>query len=109
MPPKKLQANALSTATAQLLRAGVGKAHLVKSFFDNWWDPTLGERVAGAFRTKYLELREELPPNAIFSGLLTWAAGPQRASPERELAALSVIAYYFERCDIFEEPREAQS
>ena len=29
-----------------------------------------------------------------------------RGTPEHQLAVLTVLAYYFERCDIFEEPLE---
>ena len=30
----------------------------------------------------------------------------ERGTPEHQLAVLTVLAYYFERCDIFEEPLE---
>jgi len=41
----------------------------------------------------------------IFAELQSWAGGVQRGTPEHQLAVLTVLAYYFERCDIFEEPR----
>ena len=58
-----------------------------------------------SFRTKYELLRHDLTPNQIFTELQTWAGGSDRGTPEHELAVLTVLAYYFERCDIFEEPR----
>lgn len=106
VPHGKIEANALSESVATLLREGMTKAPLVKDFFDQWHDATLGERIAISFRTRYESLRDEkLNPNHIFSELQTWAGGADRGTPEHELAVLTIMAYYFERCDIFEEPR----
>jgi hypothetical protein len=105
VPRGKIEANALSESVATLLKAGMAKAPLVEDFFDQWHDITLGERIAKSFRAKYEELREEFAPNRIFAELQDWAGGGERGSPEHELAVLTVIAYFFERCDIFEEPR----
>ncbi|WP_298271570.1 ABC-three component system protein [Geobacter sp.] len=106
VPRGKIEANALSDSVATLLREGMVKTPLVTRFFEQWHDPTLGERIAKSFRTKYESLREELTPNHIFAELQAWAGGTDRGTPEHELAILTVMAYYFERCDIFEEPRE---
>lgn len=106
VPMGKIEANALSESVAILLKAGMAKAPLVKAFFDQWHDITLGERIAESFKAKYLELRSAFRPNDLFVELQAWAGGDGRGSPEHELAVLTVIAYYFERCDIFEEPRK---
>ncbi|MGO9165847.1 MAG: ABC-three component system protein, partial [Candidatus Sulfotelmatobacter sp.] len=82
---------------------------LVQNFFEQWHDQTLGERLAQTFKDKYVTLREQFTPNNIFAELQSWAGGNQRGTPEHELAVLTVIAYYFERCDIFEEPRSGSS
>ena len=106
VPPGKIQANTLSESVATLLREGMSKAPLVQDFFEQWYDASFGERIAKSFRTKYASLRDEhLMPNRIFSELQAWAGGTDRGTPEHELAVLTVMAYYFERCDIFEEPR----
>jgi len=107
VPRRKIEANALSKCVANLLKEGMTKSQMVKDFFEQWHDATLGERIAKSFRAKYELLRDEgMNPNRIFSELQTWAGGVDRGSPEHELAVLTVMAYYFERCDIFEEPRE---
>jgi hypothetical protein len=106
VPRGKIEANALSDAVATLLKEGMVKAPLVTRFFEQWHDTTLGERIANSFQTKYESLRGELNPNRIFSELQAWAGGADRGAPEHELAVLTVMAYFFERCDIFEEPRE---
>ena len=106
VPPGKIEANALSPSIGQLLKEGMTKTLLVDEFFSKWHDPNFGERVADTFRAKYASLRNEnLIPNQIFHDLQAWAGGIQRGNAEHELAVLTVLSYYFERCDIFEEPR----
>lgn len=105
VPTGKIEANALSEAVARLLKEGMVKSPLVADFLNRWYDEMLGERLAEAFKAEYRRLRESHGPNQIFAELQSWAGGKDRGSPEHELAVLTVIAYYFERCDIFEEPR----
>jgi len=109
VPRGKIEANALSENVTILLKEGMTKAPLVEDFFSKWHDATLGGRIAKSFRAKYESLRESLTPNQVFAELQTWAGGANRGTPEHELAVLTVMAYYFERCDIFEEPRSSQS
>jgi len=105
VPRGKIEANALSDSVATLLKEGMVKAPLVTRFFEQWHDNMLGEHIAKSFRAKYESLRDDFTPNLIFSELQTWAGGANRGTPEHELAVLTIMAYYFERCDIFEEPR----
>jgi len=107
VPMGKIEANALSESIVVLLRTGMTKAPLVEAFFTKWHDPAFGEHIAESFREQYKSLREEFTPNEIFSELQGWAGGQDLGTPEHQLAALTVLAYYFERCDIFEEPRES--
>jgi hypothetical protein len=107
VPAGKIEANALSEAVTHMIRQGLVKSYLVADFFTQWHDETLGERLAEAFKAEYRRLRGVYAPNRIFAELQSWAGGDHRGSPEHELAVLTVIAYYFERCDIFEEPRGA--
>jgi hypothetical protein len=109
VPMGKIEANALSESIAALLKAGMAKSPLVEAFFGQWHDEALGERIAESFKAKYRELRSEFRPNNIFSEIQAWAGGDGRGSPENELAVLTVIAYYFERCEIFEEPQKQTS
>lgn len=106
VPRRKIEANALSESVAVLLKEGMTKAQLVQEFFEQWHDATLGECIAKSFRARYEVLRDDgMNPNRVFSELQAWAGGVARGTPEHELAVLTVMAYYFERCDIFEEPR----
>jgi hypothetical protein len=106
VPPRKIEANALSESTSTLLKNGMVKSSMVKDFFDSWHDPLLGERLAQAFREKYKELQKEYSPNRVFIELQSWVGGQTRGTPEHELSVLTVLAYFFERCDIFEEPEQ---
>lgn len=107
VPAGKIEANALSESVATLLRQGMTKTQMVDVFLSQWHDESLGERIAGAFNSKYLELKEQYTPNAIFTELQTWAGGEELGSPEHQLAVLTILAYYFESCEIFEEPKGA--
>jgi len=106
IPPGKIEANDLSESISTLMKSGLAKSPLVSTFLDTWHDETLGERLAVSFRKKYEELRGTMHPNKIFTELQTWTGGNQVGTPEHQMAVLTVLAYYFERCDIFEEPRE---
>lgn len=106
VPMGKIEANALSESVETLLKAGMKKAPLVMDFFNKWHDETLGERVAVAFRAKYQELRLQFCPGSVFTELQVWAGGGQVGLAEHQMAVLAVIAYFFDSCDIFEEPRK---
>nr|VFJ44048.1 MAG: hypothetical protein BECKDK2373B_GA0170837_100719 [Candidatus Kentron sp. DK] len=108
VPPGKIKANDLSESVATLIKNGMMKTPLVSAFLDAWHDETLGDRLAVAFRKRYEHLRETVRPNRIFSKLQTWIGGSERGAPEHEMAVLTVLAYYFERCDIFEEPKDTR-
>jgi hypothetical protein len=109
VPRGKLEANDLSASVRDLLQAGMRKAPMVKRFFETWHDPTYGVRMATAFRMRYQELRTQTTPsmhaNAVFHELLSWAGGGNRQAPERDVAVLAIMAYFFEQCEIFEAPR----
>lgn len=106
VPAGKIEANDLSYSASILIKQGMAKSPLVSAFFQDWHDETLGERLAVSFRAEYARLRTSLHPNRIFSELQAWVGGEQRGTPEHEMAVVTVLAYYFERCDIFEEPRD---
>lgn len=105
VPPQKIEANDLSESVAVLIKNGMIKTPLVSQFFERWHDEALGERLAAAFRSQYDRMRSKMHPNLVFSELQAWAGGPHRGTAEHEMAVLAVLAYYFERCDIFEEPK----
>jgi hypothetical protein len=107
VPPEKLKANALSEAVAQLLIAGMVASNKIRDYFNKLYDPNLGDRVAQAFRGEYESLRNrQLPADDIFAELQRIGNGTTFATPSRQAATLTVLAYLFEACDIFERPPE---
>jgi hypothetical protein len=103
---KKLKANGLSEAVETLLAHGMAASPVVERFFSEYHDATYADRIAYAFNDKYVELRSQgLMPDDIFTQLRTFAGGQLVHAPKRDIAVLVVLAYLFERCDIYMNPR----
>ena len=103
-PPsaQKLERNALSPDVANFLRIGRRKEPLVAEFIHKMVWPDTPERIAEAMRTRYQNLKAlELPADAIFGHLQDFVG--MTGEPKRRAAALAVLSYFFERCDIFED------
>jgi hypothetical protein len=105
VPKGKIEANALSETISTLLLQGMSKSYIVRNFLDQWYDPLYGERLARSFNSKYKDLKVKFNPNQTFFELQKWVGGNQRGTPEHEFAVITVLAYFFERCEIFEEPK----
>lgn len=103
VPAGKLKANALSDYVQTLLKLGAQKSKLVNSFFENWYDPELGDRIATAFKKEYEGLRAKgiIADNA-FHALWKFAGGGNQMSAAHEAAVLAILAFLFEECEIFE-------
>ena len=104
-PPsvRKLEKNTLSEYSADLLRFGRRKVGLVELYFRRSARVELGEQIAEAFRERYSYLKSlELPPDQIFMYLQKYAG--MSGEPKRQAAAMAVLAYFFDTCDIFEDP-----
>ena len=104
-PPsvRKLEKNALSDEAAGLLQLGRPKTRLVDMYFRKTGPVELGEKIAEAFREKYCHLKAVgLEPDQIFSYLQQFAG--VKGEPKRQAAAMAVMTYYFDQCDIFEDP-----
>lgn len=106
-PPSmnKLEKNRLSSDAAALLRVGRRKEALVETWFRKNRRPDLGERIAEAFRRRYAELNDGgTSADQVFGHLQQYAG--MGGEPARQAAVLAVLSYFFERCDIFEDPEE---
>lgn len=102
----KIEANLLSQAVADFLKVGMQKSPLVAQFFNSWANPTYGEQIAQAFKSKYEGLRNGIPPlhpDEIFGRLEAWAGGTANTTPTHKAAVLAVMAYLFDKCEIFED------
>lgn len=103
-PADKIDRNMLSEGVAVLLRAGMSRVDLVRQFFTV--QPGRKDEIAESFRLRYDKVRSDgLTPDEIFTDLQRHATGDGVPLPSRQSAALAVLAFFFEECDIFE--REA--
>ena len=106
---EKLDKNASSAEAAELLRLGRRKEALVERLLSGLPKPELGEQIAEAFRNRYQQLSDDgLLPDDVFCGLHQFAGGSKVVPPKRQAAVLAVLSYYFERCDIFEDPEDSR-
>ena len=108
----KIEANLLSQAVADFLKIGMQKSPLVMQFFNHWKNPTYGEQIALAFKKQYIALRDATPtlhPDEIFGRLEAWAGGLANTTPRHRAAVLAVMAYLFDRCEIFEDAQGVRS
>ncbi|QDQ26915.1 hypothetical protein FNU76_11385 [Chitinimonas arctica] len=108
----KIEANLLSQAVADFLKIGMQKSPLVAQFFNSWKNPSYGEQIALAFKNEYVALREGVPllhPDEIFGKLEKWAGGMENTAPMHKAAVLAVMAYLFDKCEIFEDAQAREA
>ncbi len=102
----KIEANMLSSAVADFLKIGMQKYRLVEGFFSNWRDPNYETQLANAFKRKYIDIRDQSPamdPDRIFAKIEEWAGGAASRTPNEKAAVLALLAYFFDKCVIFED------
>ena len=81
---------------------GRRKERLVETWFNRTPNVDMGERIAEAFRGRYAELKGTgRSADKIFTHLQQYAG--TGGDPAQQNAALAVLSYFFERCDIFED------
>lgn len=103
----KIDLNKLGPASVQRITDGLSQAARVEDFinFQNSVAPSFGRSLVARFKSDYYAAcAEDLEPDAVFDYLVETAndhAGP-RDTPQMRAAALAVIAYLFEICEIFE-------
>lgn len=104
---EKIDLNKLGPTSVQRITDGLSQAARVEGFigFQNSIVPSFGRSLVARFKSDYYAARaENLEPDAVFDYLVETAienAGP-RDTPQVRAAALAVIAYLFEICEIFE-------
>jgi hypothetical protein len=103
VPSDKIEANALLPAQVEFLTLGSGRAPLVEHYLTNAYVlPTHADAIAEAVTTQYRALRDDgKSASEIFDLLLAWICGGEGDSTTRA-NALAILAYFFDRCHIFE-------
>jgi hypothetical protein len=103
-PLTKMDKNGLAQPSRNLLKFGLAKAKDVEHFiqFMAIADPYFPERLKSGFVAEYNNLLDEgLRGDALFQSLLAFATGSSTDFAV-QCAALSVLSYMFEKCEVFE-------
>lgn len=109
-PPsnRKIENNKLSADAANLLRLGRRKEARVEDYFNKMIRPDTAEKIAQTMRDQYQSLKAlKLDPDQIFGHLEGFIG--RYSEPGPRAAALAVMCYFFDRCDIFEDDPTAKA
>lgn len=105
--PHKLRHNHLSAFVERLLLVGMERELLVRAYLAEQSDPQLPDRIASAFNSRFLQLNAQgLSADDIFAGLQAFVTGDLVPTPGIQAGTLALLAYLFERCDIFDDAPE---
>jgi len=103
-PAEKMVRNELGEQTGFLLRMGLGKAKEVAAFVEGVaaLDADFPERLKAGFVREYNRATEAgLRGDALFEAMLEFASHESHDFARRA-AGLAVLAYLFEKCEVFE-------
>lgn len=104
---QKIQLNQLGPGAVERITAGLSQADRVERFiaFQTELNPGFGKTLAARCKSDYYSaVAEGLQPDEVFDYLVQRAwdnAGPHD-TPQLRAAALAVVAYLFEICEVFE-------
>lgn len=102
-PKQKIERNSFSATTERMITMGMTQVRQVSSFVDHFPEDDLGERLKHIFLVEYERLRDEehLTGDDLFDHLLESVSKNSSSFKERA-AALAVLVYLFEKCEVFE-------
>lgn len=100
-PSEKIKRSGLSPDVENLIRMGMARTHQVRSYLTSNPDIRFPERLRSIFVNKYLELRDQgFSGDSLFFALLE-SSSNRSNKPTEIAAALTVLAYFFEICEVF--------
>jgi nucleoside phosphorylase len=103
-PEEKLQRNGLTASTRELLIIGLSKVNLVRDYVDHFIkiDGLFPEKLKAGFLAEYRRQQAQgLAGDKLFEALTTFACRGE-TNIRYIAAALAVVTYLFELCDVFE-------
>ncbi|WP_436791778.1 ABC-three component system protein [Yinghuangia sp. YIM S10712] len=102
----KMDYNRLSDDARYRFTVGHPRLHLVDMYYQRTLDSTERDEVAEGFREAYREARARHCDDSdeILYDLEGYIVGNRRPTRKDEVAAWTVLAYFFGACDIFEVP-----
>ena len=103
----KLDRNGLNDLVRENIHQGVRRSSLVLNFFRDADDEELGDGISVAMVAEYQRMRKRVDdPNEIFDRLELFVGGSELRGAAHRVAVHALLAYFFERCDIFERVEE---
>lgn len=101
-PAEKIKKNNLSPGVETLITMGMVQVRLVEKYLNRNPDIQFSGRLKTGFVNQYIALKQEgLDSDALFYELLDFASN-YSADFKEKAAGLSVLSYFFERCEVFE-------
>jgi hypothetical protein len=105
IPMNKIEFNLLGADVRDFLIHGMRFAKQVADYYEGFYDVLARDETAAAFRERYESLREQaLTPDEIFQELFVYVAGNRALDPATLTSVYTILSYFFQTCDIFEEP-----
>lgn len=105
IPMNKLEFNRLGDDIRDFLIHGMRFAKQVADYYEGSYDVLARDETAAAFRERYESLLgQTLTPDEIFQDLFVYIAGNRALDAPSLTSAYTILSYYFQTCDIFEEP-----
>ena len=104
VPINKIQINKLNDAAEGLIKSGSKQAALIDKYIELSGDDNEFIELATKVNAEYRNLKSEYPhdPNVIFMKLLTYTRYDQATSDKDQAVYLTILAYLFTSCSIFE-------
>lgn len=105
----KLHFNNLGPAYQREIREGRNGIGQIEKYFESWSsrNPEFPEQMAEYFRKRYAHIESRtLPADDIYEQLRLNAGWSRMPNAKLEMATRSILAYFFESCDIFKNPAE---
>ena len=102
---KKIEFNGLSSEIASMMRTALINATSIDDYFANN-NNFLRDELRNRFNGLYLSAKKSnSEPDQIFAEVYALSC-PQKATQAHTTAVMTLMAYYFECCDIFETPEQ---
>jgi hypothetical protein len=105
IPMKKIEFNQLNSDIRDYLIHGMRFAKQVADYYEGFYDVLARDETAADFRERYENLvAQTLTPDEIFHELFVYVAGNRVLDAVAQTSVYTILSYFFQTCDIFEEP-----
>jgi|GEM_PF-2496336 len=98
--PEKIDFNDFSERSKKIIHRGLVQVAIVRDYINNLSKPENADKIQNSMKEKYKELKDyEYSSDELLQELIKWVRIVE--NDEQRAAAVVIIAYFFESCDIF--------